>query len=32
MLGSDLCDYSDSYIAVEGTITVKGNNDDKKKK
>ena len=32
MLRSDLCDYSDPYIAVEGTITVEGaNNSDRKK-
>ena len=24
MLRSDLCDYSDAYIAVKGTITVEG--------
>ena len=24
MLGSDLCDYSDAYILVKGTITVNG--------
>ena len=29
MLQSDLCDYSDTYIVVKGTITVaKGNNDE----
>ena len=33
MLRSDLCDYSDPYIVVEGTITVEGaNNSDRKKK
>ena len=26
MLRSDLCDYSDAYILVKGTITVAGNN------
>ena len=26
MLRSNLCDYSDAYILVEGTITVAGNN------
>ena len=31
MLRSDLCDYSDAYIAVKGIITVEGtNNRDKK--
>ena len=31
MLRSDLCDYSDAYIVVKGTITVTGeNNRDKK--
>ena len=25
MLGSDLCDYADAYILVNGTITVAGN-------
>ena len=25
MLRSELCDYSDAYIAVKGTITVEGN-------
>ena len=29
MLISDLCDYSDAYIVVKGTITVEGHNDDK---
>ena len=29
MLISDLCDYSDVYIVVKGTITVEGHNDDK---
>ena len=32
MLRSDLCDYSDVYIIVKGTITVEGDHDDKKKK
>ena len=27
MLRSDLCDYSDAYIAVEGDITLEGDND-----
>ena len=27
MLRSDLCDYSNAYIVVKGTITVKGTND-----
>ena len=26
---SDLCDYSDAYIAVKGKITVERDNDDK---
>ena len=26
MLRADLCDYSDAYIVVEGTITVEGAN------
>ena len=26
MLRSNLCDYSDAYILVKGTITVAGNN------
>ena len=31
MLRSDLCDYSDAYIVVEGDITVEGvQNRDKK--
>ena len=31
MLKSDLCDYSDVYIVVKGTITVTGeNNRDRK--
>ena len=28
MLRSDLCDYSDRYIAVEGKITVADPNND----
>ena len=31
MLRSDLCDYSDTYIVVKGTITVEGDNYDKKR-
>ena len=31
MLISDLCDYSDAYIVVKGTITVEGHNDDKER-
>ena len=31
MLISDLCDYNDAYIVVNGTSTVEGDNDDKKK-
>ena len=30
MLRSDLCNYSDAYIVVKGTVTVEGDNDDKK--
>ena len=30
MLRSDLCDYSDTYIAVKGTITVTEPDDAKK--
>ena len=30
MLGSDLCDYSDTYIVVKGTITVAGTNSASK--
>ena len=31
MLRSDLCDYSDAYIAVKGDITIEGaNNRDEK--
>ena len=29
MLRSDLCDYSDAYIAPKRTITVGGDNADK---
>ena len=32
MLITDLCDYSDAYIVVKGTIAVKKNNDTKNKK
>ena len=33
MIRSDLCDYSDIYIVVKGTRTVKGYNDaDKRNK
>ena len=31
MLRSDLSDYSDTYIVIKGTITVEGDDDDKKK-
>ena len=31
MLQSDLYDYSDAYIAVKGTITVRGNNNRDRK-
>ena len=31
-LSLDLCDYKDVYIVVKGTITVEGDDDDKKKK
>ena len=33
MLKSSLCDYSDSYILVSGTVTIKGagENDDAKR-
>ena len=30
MLGSELCDFSDAYIVVEGTITLEGDNDANK--
>ena len=29
MLRSNLCDYSETYIVVKGTITVEGDNDTK---
>ena len=32
MLRSDLCDYSDAYIIVKGTITVTNRNDAKRNK
>ena len=32
MLRSDLCDHSDTYIVVKGTITTKGTDDANKKK
>ena len=32
MLRSDLCDFSDAYIVVKGTITVTNPNDTKKYK
>ena len=32
MLQSDLCDYSDAYIIVKGTITVAGNDKRDRKK
>ena len=28
MIGSDLCDYSDTYIFVNGTITITGKGDN----
>ena len=31
MLRSDLCDYSDAYIVVKGTITVEGYNNANKR-
>ena len=31
MLRSDLCDYSNAYIVVKGTIIVEGTNDAKKR-
>ena len=31
MLRSDLCDYSNAYIVVKGTMTVEGDDDDKKR-
>ena len=30
MLRSDLCDFSDAYIVVKGTITAKGDNNANK--
>ena len=30
MLKSNSCDYSDAYIVVKGTITVEGDDYDKK--
>ena len=30
MLSSDLCNYSDAYIAVKRTVTVEDTNDAKK--
>ena len=32
MLRSDLCDFSDAYIVVKGTITVTDPDDAKEKK
>ena len=31
MLGSNLCDYSDTYIVVKGTVTVEGDSNAKKR-
>ena len=31
MLRSDLCDFSDAYIVVEGDITLEGDNDANKR-
>ena len=31
MLGSSLCDYSDTYIVVKGRISVRGTNDANKR-
>ena len=31
MLRSDLCDFSDAYIVVEGTITLEGDSNANKK-
>ena len=31
-LRSDLCDYSNAYIFVKGTITVTGTNNDNRRK
>ena len=32
MLRSDLCDYSDWYIVVKGTVIVEKDDDDDKKR
>ena len=32
MLRSDLCDFNDAYIVVEGDITLEGDNDANKRK
>ena len=32
MLRSDLCDYGNAYIVVKETITVEGDNDEKRNK
>ena len=32
ILRSDLCDFSDAYIVVEGDITLEGDNDANKRK
>ena len=32
MLRSDLCDYSDEYIVVKGTVIVEKDDDDDKKR
>ena len=31
LLRSDICDYSDAYIIVKGTITVEGDDDNTKR-
>ena len=31
MLRSDICDYSNAYVVVKGTIAVGGNDDNKKR-
>ena len=31
MLRSDLCDFSDTYIVLKGTITLEGDSDAKKR-
>ena len=31
MLRSDLCDFSDAYIVVKGTITAEGDNNANKR-